>query len=133
MHFYDKKIPYNFKTNELVSFYQENKEEIVENRLNYKALLERINTAKRNLSEKLKIKNVKTPESIDSQELNSVIIVLKQLIKLLIPLDGKPVIESYKSPIEKIDIAKDSKLEIKDYCLRIPLRVSENELRSLIF
>lgn len=82
------------------------------------------------------MKKITIPETSNQDELNSTMIVLKQLMKLLITLEEEEqskLLSNLKEPIEFLEINKKGKLDLKQKYLTIPLQISENELRSILF
>ena len=118
----------------MVSFYNDNKDDIIETRKAYQTSVERIKNAKTVLAEKVNIKHIVTPDTSKNEELSSILIVLKQLIKILDfeENSGNLKKNTRKIDIEKVEIKIDGKLEFINNCLRIPLKISDEQLKSMI-
>jgi len=120
------KIPFNFKYLEMVEFYQQNKDEIIEIRESYKSLIQRIEVLRKNIIENLKLSRFSMPKTTDREVLESILLVLKQIEKFFIGNQSKK--------LESIEILQNiDKLELsQDNTLKVPLKLSEQSLNNLL-
>lgn len=115
----------------------ENKEEIIENREKYKNIVDRVEKSKEILMKNLEIKKIIVPETSDRDELNSIMLVLKQIIRFLGNEESpnSNLINKQNSKIsiiKSIEIAKDSKLQLSNDKLTVPLKFSESDFKEFI-
>lgn len=87
------------------------------------------------LIKSLEIQKITVPETSDEDELNSIILVLKQILKFLGNEESpsSKILESNKLKIKSIDIVKDSKLQLSNDILTVPLKFSESDFKEFIF
>lgn len=116
-------IPFNYDPEELINFYEENSEEILDIRIKYDELTKRLEGLKKNLQNFLKIKQVKIHNIGNNEELESAILYIKQLIKFFTE-------KNIKNRIEEIHISKNIDINLKNGVLNLNI-FQFNELNLL--
>lgn len=115
----------------MADFYFENKEQIISRRETYQSSQDRIKKNHSFLKNQLKVKEVITPSTSDETELNTILLALKQVIKLL--SNEEDPLKPISHGIQVIEVEKNAKIELVNGKLILPLKFPEEELKKIIF
>lgn len=74
-------IPYDFKIEELLDFYDENSDILLDSRTRFEESSKRVEKMKESIKNFLKIKSVAVPQFKNNEEIEAFLILLKLLIK----------------------------------------------------